>query len=1676
MLLIGVGGSGRQSLARLSAFILEYKVFQIEVTRNYRQNDFHDDLKSLYKLTGLKNAKTVFLFTDTQIVLESFLEDINNLLTSGEVPNLFAPEDLEEIRGDLGAEMRKMGLDDSADFVYKTFIERVRNNLHVVLCMSPVGEPFRNRLRMYPGLVNCTTIDYFSAWPVDALLAVAEKFIDDVVFSAQDKAEDTRLRSALSNMFPVLHQSVVVESQRMFDELRRRNYVTPTSYLELVTGYKALLAEKTKELGDAADKLANGLFKIDDTREKVQKMSLDLEEAKKQVAQFQKDCDEYLIVIVQQKRDADDQQKAVSIRSEKIAVEAVACEELRSAAKADLDEALPALEAAVESLKSLNKNDITEIKSYSKPPPLVEVVMEAVMILRKGKPDWSEAKKQLGDPQFIKQLIEFDKDNMSEKVLKKIATYVSRPDFVPDNVGRVSGAAKSLCMWVCAMDVYGRIFKVVEPKRMALAEAESTLNSKQASLAEAKRKLQEVTDRVEQLQRAYEEKLKTKEDLRLKAEKTAIQLDRAGKLVTGLAGERSRWELSLQGYRESMGFLIGDCVMAAGFLSYLGPFTSIYRSDLVSKIWWPKIREQNVPCSPNFKMTHFLARPTDVRFWNIQGLPSDDFSTENGVIVTRGRRWPLMIDPQGQASKWIKNMERERKLKVIDMQQSDYMRTLENAIQFGTPVLLQNVGESLDPSLAPILSKAFVKQGGRLLLKLGDKEIEYNPEFRFYITTKISNPHYTPEISAKTSIVNFAVIQEGLRAQLLGIVVRRERPDLEEQKDALVVNIAAGKKKLVDLEDKILYLLNSAKGSLLDDATLVDTLNTSKITSAEVQEQLAVAEKTEVQIDQARQGYKPCANRATILFFVLNDIEKIDPMYQFALDAYISLFNISIDKAPKAANLATRIEAINECHTYAVYRYACRGLFEQHKLLFSFHMNAKIMEDSAKLSMPEFNFFLRGGQVLDRAAQHPNPAPQWISAAAWDNLTEMERLLPKFQGLANSMEQAVREWQTWYASSRPEVTPLPGEWEGSCNELQHMLFVRALRPDRVSFVSTSFIVNNLSQQFVEPPPLDMNAVLADSISRTPLIFVLSPGVDPTKMLLDLAERKNMSSRFHSLSLGQGQAPIAERMIAEGRKLGHWVFLANCHLSLSWMPALSKLVELLETEPPHPDFRLWLSSSPNPQFPISILQAGIKITTEPPKGIKANMKRLYATLTEQTFESCRASSKYKKLMFCLSFFHSVLIERRKFQMLGWNIIYGFNDADYEVSENLLRIYLDEYADTPWEALKYLIAGVNYGGHVTDDWDRRLLMTYIGDLFTDDVLDIDQYKVSDSQLYFVPQDGHLQSYRDYISGLPNVDSTEVFGQHPNADISSMLRETRTLLDTLVSLQPAVASAGGASREDKVFELAADMLSRLPQLIDYEATVKLLADDISPLSIVLLQEIQRYNHLLVVIRQSLVDLQKGIQGLVVMSTDLEQTFTCIFNSQVPPLWSKTFPSQKPLASWTRDLIERVAQFAQWAITGRPPLIFWLSGFTFPTGFLTAVLQTAARANRVPIDALSWEFPVNTLDDVNITEQPADGVYIRGLYLENAGWDRKGTCLIEPQPMELICAMPTIHFKPVENKKTARKGYYSCPCYYYPNRAGEGGASAWSFVVAVELKSGNAKPDHWVKRGTALLMSLDS
>ena len=1669
MMLVGVGGSGRQSLARLSSFICEYNVFTIKITNNYRVVEFHEDLKTLYRLAGMEGKPTTFLFNDTQVKDETFLEDINNILSSGEVPNLFQKDELPEIFDGLRKPAEVAGVEEVPDLLWEFFIERVRSNLHIVLAMSYVGPALRERCRYYPGFVNCTTIDWFHSWPSEALTSVALKFLSEVPLDSDD------MRAEVAGVFATIHISSQTASARMAAELKRYNYITPTQYLELVKGYKSLLAEKSKELGDAAGKLGNGLTKLEESREQVEVMSVELEKKKVIVAQAVKDCENLLVEIVSERRDADEKKKQVEADQQKIAKEEAECNAKAEVAQSQLNVAMPALEKALAEVDKLDKGSITEVKGFTQAPSGVEKTMSAVMLLFKKPTDWATAKKTMGDASaFIKGVKSYDKDAISDALQKKLAKFVNDPEMSPEFVKKQSTAGGALCVWVHAMYTYSTVFRNVAPLREALKQAQTLLAAKQKELKVQEEALAVVIAKVNALGVQLDTATADKNRLRQESEDLEAKLDRAEKLVKGLSGEYTRWQASIGAFKAAITDAIGDALLSSGFLSYLGPFDSSYREKLVLE-WATELKARQLPITENYSFSSFLAVPTDVRDWNIQGLPADLFSTENGVIVTRSHRWPLMIDPQGQANKWIRKLESEQ-LKIVDLKMKDMLRVVENAIQYGAPVLLQDILTELDPSLEPVLAKEIIKLGNRRVLRLGDKELDYSDDFRLYMTTKLGNPHYMPEVATKAAIVNFSVKQQGLEAQLLGIVVQMEQPSLEQQKSELVMRVAAGKRKLVDLENEILSLLSKSEGSLLDDEALVGTLQQSKVTSEEVTQQLKVAEENEVKIDAAREGYRSAAIRSAIAYFVLNDMSRVNAMYQFSLEAYVSLFNQSIERSRDPSSSAhmpvtERCKQINTYHTLAVYNYTCLGLFERHKLLFSLQLCVRIMERDSKIPKADFDFFCYGGVVIDRSDQRPNPCPDWIDEPTWDNFTELDKL-PAFMGIASALEQGQRDWKNWYLAAKPEEEQLPGDWDNKCSELQRMCILRSLRKDRVLFAANQFVSNNLGREFADPPPFDLGKVYETSTAFTPLVFILSPGVDPTAQVMSLAD--SMGRSFFNCALGQGQGPEAERLVREGVMHGTWVLLANCHLMISWLSVLEKIItEYCESEP-NGNFRLWLSSSPSPQFPIAILQRSIKMTTEPPRGLRANMLKLYNLLSEEKFAECGMQFKYKKLLFSLAWFHAILLERRKFKSLGFNIPYEFNESDFSICHDIIIVFLDDYPDkTPIDAMRNLIADANYGGRITDDWDRRLVSVYMNQFICDEAITVDQYPLADLPTYSIPGDGDLESYKIAIRAFPQDDHPLAFGQHPNADISSKMEDTKTLLDTIISLQPKAATEGEETNEVKVIRRVDTLKAQVPQPYNVRSVRKIMEtrSDPDPLKTVLFQECDRYNKLLSAIHRALRDLELATQGLVVITPALEEVMESLLDFRVPSAWAFAYPSLKPLSSWTRDLVARCTTFSSWINTALPK-VFWIPAFTYPTGYLTALLQTSARKNGIAIDTLNYEHPILTQEPQTISTPAKEGSYVYGLFVEGAKWDSDANALAEPVPMELYAHMPVIHFKPVENKKKGAKGQYTCPVYLYPFRSGS--RERPSFVTECDIKSGSFPPEFWIKRGVALLLAI--
>jgi len=555
-----------------------------------------------------------------------------------------------------------------------------------------------------------------------------------------------------------------------------------------------------------------------------------------------------------------------------------------------------------------------------------------------------------------------------------------------------------------------------------------------------------------------------------------------------------------------------------------------------------------------------------------------------------------------------------------------------------------------------------------------------------------------------------------------------------------------------------------------------------------------------------------------------------------------------------------------------------------------------------------------------------------------------------------------------------------------------------------------------------------------------------------------------------------------------------------------------------------NFRLWLTTDPTPSFPIGILQCSLKVVTEPPDGLKLNMKGSYSRVRPSTLSSC-PHPYFKPLVFVLSFFHAVVQERRKYGKLGWNVAYDFNESDYDTSLKLLNMYLaksfredeangykggagEEDMKMPWESLRYLIGEVMYGGRVTDSFDRRTLKTYLNEYLGDFLFDDFQpfyfsrsnagfdYKIpsppalsGDGNRSSGPNAYHSMTLTHFVGAineLPLENGPEVFGLHSNAEIGYYTTSTNRLWTDLINLQPRTQSLGsGIRREDYIAQIARSIQQKLPKPFDIlivrsriEAAIhKLGTKHLQPTSVVLLQELERWNKLLLVMTQSLIDLQRALMGEIGMSLELDALSSALYNGYLPAMWSRHAPStEKKLGSWMNHFQSRHRQYDDWISLQiehsppRDPKVMWLSGLHIPETYLAALVQTTCRRKKWPLDKSTLFTKVTTItDESDIAEPLEDGSYVRGLYLEGAGWDYDAACLCRQSPKKLVYELPITEIIPMETNKVTRHHTFLTPVYVTSSRRNAMGVG---LVFEANLAT-KQHQSHWILQGTALCLN---
>ena len=588
-------------------------------------------------------------------------------------------------------------------------------------------------------------------------------------------------------------------------------------------------------------------------------------------------------------------------------------------------------------MNTIKPANIATVRKLGKPPHLIMRVMDATMILFRTKlplispdptvpcpkPSWTEALKVMASATFLSQLLHFPKDSINDEMVELLEPYLTMEDYNMATAKRVCSDVAGLLCWTKAMSFFFGVNKNVLPLKINLAIQEARYQKAMSDLTNAEVLLAKKETELKKVQLMYAIAVKEKQHLTQQAGTCRKKMSAASTLISGLSGEANRWTQQSKEFREQLIRLIGDTLLACSFLSYSGPFNSEFREMLMHQ-WQSLLKAKKLPFTENINVVNMLINDNETSEWALQGLPSDELSLQNASIVTKARSYPLLIDPQGQGKNWMVAKESSNELQVTNLNHKYFKTHLEDSLSLGRPLLIEDVGEELDPVLDNLLEKNFVKQGKALKVMLGDQEKDVMEGFNLTITTKLPNPSYSPEISARCAIIDFTVTMKGLEDQLLGRVIRMEKSELEQERVKLCEDVLENKATMKELEDSLLAKLNAVEGSLVDDEELINILQETKTTASEVGKKLQVAAETEKKINSAREEFRGVATRGSILYFLIVELSKVNVMYQTALRQFLVLFDISVTKSKPTHVVEKRIGNILDFLTKSVWKYTNR--------------------------------------------------------------------------------------------------------------------------------------------------------------------------------------------------------------------------------------------------------------------------------------------------------------------------------------------------------------------------------------------------------------------------------------------------------------------------------------------------------------------------------------------------------------------------------------------------------------------------------------------------------------------------------------------------------------------------------------------------------------------------------
>lgn len=835
-----------------------------------------------------------------------------------------------------------------------------------------------------------------------------------------------------------------------------------------------------------------------------------------------------------------------------------------------------------------------------------------------------------------------------------------------------------------------------------------------------------------------------------------------------------------------------------------GYFDQHYRSNLFST-WCQHLQSAQIQYRSDIARTEYLSNPDERLRWQANALPSDDLCTENAIMLKRFNRYPLIIDPSGQATEFIMNEFAGRKITKTSFLDDSFRKNLESALRFGNPLLVQDV-ENYDPILNPVLNRELRRTGGRVLITLGDQDIDLSPSFVIFLSTRDPTVEFPPDICSRVTFVNFTVTRSSLQSQCLNQVLKAERPDIDEKRSDLLKLQGEFHLRLRQLEKSLLQALNESKGKILDDDSVITTLETLKREAADIGQKVEETDKVIAEIETVSQQYFPLSTACSNIYFTMDSLHQVHFLYQYSLKMFLDIFSTVLFNNAKLegqSDYTARLKLITTDLFAVCYDRVARGMIHADRLTFALLLCRIQLKGTSEQNLDaEFNFFLRNREGLV-----PNAQPiEGLTSEQVESANRLSIRVPIFRKLIEKIN-SMPELGAWLQQGSPEQC-VPQLWDESkalspiSAAMHQLLLIQAFRPDRVIAAGQLLVDTVLGEEFMPlaDRELDFSACVEKQLtSNTPALLCSVPGFDASSRVADLAVELN--KQISSIAIGSAEGfNQAERAINAACKSGRWVLLKNVHLAPQWLVQLEKKLHSLQ---PHAGFRLFLTMEISPRVPVNLLRAGRIFVFEPPPGIRANLLRTFSTVP--IARMMRPPSERARLYFTLAWFHAIVQERLRYVPLGWAKHYEFNESDLRVACDTLDTWIDTTAmgrsnlppeKVPWDAIVTLLSQSIYGGKIDNDFDQRLLASFLSKLFTAHSFEADFALVGNvdgvaggpnGQRHITMPDGTRRDhFLKWIEGLADRQTPSWLGLPNNAEKVLLTTHGTDLVSKLLKMQ--------------------------------------------------------------------------------------------------------------------------------------------------------------------------------------------------------------------------------------------------------------------------------------------------